>query len=324
MELKEIEMIRQCVDLDRKPFSYFKDRYAFWLIAQKLAHYENSQLCMAEIKKSDFGFLLNKKEVKHFSANLKGKILSSNQLVSYWPSTYFDFEWELGTWGEFISRHRKDAWLQTSRPGFNLVLRLNFSLQHDISYYNLLKPIEKIGPFGSDSHPISKKRNTLAWARLDIDLNENELLIEEIQTDWLREAKTFLDIFQEMEQKKEDPNTHWAFKEEMQSDFKRFKRYYTQVLNPYYAICYEAMLLSVLDFSLNELGISNIYMHHFDTGNKLKDLTYCKPPKSLYTKLPRSFGFKLTQEPPKIIAEYPYLKKMIRRSKNLRWYNLQL
>ncbi|MBT2971011.1 MAG: hypothetical protein B6D72_16935 [gamma proteobacterium symbiont of Ctena orbiculata] len=30
-------------------------------------------------------------------------------------------------------------------------------------------------------------RETLAWARLDVDLERNEVLIEEVQSDWVRD-----------------------------------------------------------------------------------------------------------------------------------------
>ena len=323
MELKEIEYIQECLDIERKHFAYFKDKYALMILAQKLKQFDNNEASVSEIKKSDFGFLLNKAEVKNLTAKLPRNSLNSDLLANHWPSLYFDFELELGSWGAFTSRHRKDTYNQTTRPGYNLVLKLNFSIQHDIPYYNLLKPDCSYGPFAYSSHPISLKRNTLAWARLDIDLDTGELLIEEIQNDWLREARRiYIELMNDAKEGR-DPNTHWYFSYDMKSNFKKFEHYYLKVLKPYYDIWDEAVLAATIDFSISELGIKNIYMHEFDTGNKLKDLYFVKPPKSLYTKLPRRFGFKLTANPPKLLANYSYLKKAIRRDKDLAWYNIK-
>ena len=45
------------------------------------------------------------------------------------------------------------------------------------------------GPFEWWSHPVRQDgRHTLAWARMDVDLDAGEALIEEIQSDWIREA----------------------------------------------------------------------------------------------------------------------------------------
>jgi hypothetical protein len=76
----------------------------------------------------------------------------------------------------------------TSRRGFNLVLQLNFSSRHDEPYRKLVDP-DDYRPFELGGHPVAKGAlHTLAWSRLDIDLNTGEALIEEIQTDWIREA----------------------------------------------------------------------------------------------------------------------------------------
>ncbi len=323
MELNEIEYIQTCLDIDRKPFPYFKDKYAFTILAEKLKRWENGGAKVAEIKKSDFGFLLNKNEVKNLMAKLPGKSLTSDLLENYWAKENFYFELELGHWGEYSNKHRKSIWDQTSRPGYNLVLRLNFSLQHDVPYFNLIKPFDRLGPFALGGHPVSEKRNTLAWARLDIDLGTGELLIEEIQNDWLREAKSSYELLLKEKQAKRNPNEHWLIRFDMRSDFNKYEQYYLNVLKPYYAIWNEAILAAVFDFSLKELGIKNIYMHHFDTGNKLKDLKWSKPPKSIYTKLPRSFGFKLVEKAPSFLKNSTYLKRVFRRKEELKWYNIE-
>ncbi len=48
--------------------------------------------------------------------------------------------------------------------------------------------------FKYTGHPIHKTRNSIAWARIDLDYLTGEVLIEEIQNDWLRQAKRHLII----------------------------------------------------------------------------------------------------------------------------------
>jgi hypothetical protein len=76
---------------------------------------------------------------------------------------------------------------QPPRPGWNLVLQLNFSSQHNRSYTKLIKPKTE-QPFQSYGHPVAGiGYHPLAWARIDMDLNRRKGLIEEsrqIELDW--------------------------------------------------------------------------------------------------------------------------------------------
>ncbi|UZR95674.1 hypothetical protein [Chondrinema litorale] len=323
MELKEIEYIESCLDFGQKYFGYFKDRYALMLLSTRLRAMETENVKIADLKKSDIGFLLDKAPVKNIISRLPSKSVNAETFSNIWPEEFLHFSLELGRWGEFVSKHRKDSWYQTSRPGYNLVLRLNFSWQHDMPYFNLLQPFDCDGPFASTSHPVAlNKRNTLAWARLDIDLENGEVLIEELQNDWLREAKNLYNILLDYKKDEKDPNKHWLFRAYIKSNFAAFENYYVNALLPYYKIWDEAILSAAIEFIHNELGISNIYFHTFETGNYLKELTCSKPPMSLYTKLPKRFGFKVIDEPPLMLRNYQYLKKVIRKKDQLKWYNL--
>lgn len=74
------------------------------------------------------------------------------------------------------------------------MLQLNFGNHHNSRYRKLVKAEEK-QILNGICHPVFKRRKTgyfretLAWARLDIDFERDECLIEEIQSDWVRDAK---------------------------------------------------------------------------------------------------------------------------------------
>jgi len=65
---------------------------------------------------------------------------------------------------------------------------------------------------------------------------------------------------------------------------------------------------------VNELGISKVYYHTYESGNYFKGLPeYSRPPRSLYTKLPKRFGFKETQEKPEFWKQNSFMKKRINK-----------
>ena len=89
---------------------------------------------------------------------------------------------------------------------------------------------------------------------------------------------------------------------------------------PYCKIWDEALLYSGIWFAKEELGIDQIYYHTYDSGCLLKK---CQPPRSIYTKLPKRFGFKQTDVAPEFIRNCQYLKKVLRK-KDLYWWKLML
>jgi len=64
----------------------------------------------------------------------------------------------------------------------------------DRQFRRLMAPVTNCA-FNGYSHPVlgSKERRyfreTLAWARLDVDLESGQALVEEIQSDWVRRVK---------------------------------------------------------------------------------------------------------------------------------------
>lgn len=214
----------------------------------------------------------------------------------------------IGKWGEDKS-HRNDSYYQTSCPGKNLVLQLNFDLEHDLLYHKTFNVKEDGDNFTNCGHPISKKANTMAWSRIDLDFDTGEAFIEEIQNDWLREV---LDVHKEFKKRKEKKKEHWITTYTKGDKFEKYANY----IKPYNAYWSEAMLMAAIDFIVNELGITKVYYHTYESGNYFKELPeWSRPPRSLYTKLPKRFGFKETQQPPEFWKKNNYMKKRIKQFK---------
>ncbi len=105
------------------------------------------------------------------------------------------------------------------------------------------------------------------------------MLIEELQSDWVRAARRGRDV----------PPAVQA----------RRRRYVEGLLADHEAIWAEALLLATLRFCREILGLERIWKHTFEGGTVLKGIDReHPPPRSLYTPLPRRFGFQVTDEAP--------------------------
>lgn len=239
-----------------------------------------------DIRATRFARLLDKAVVKQALAQSAGRDLRADTFETVWPDHYECYFLTLGTWGS----KKGWRWNQTSRRGYNLVLQLNFSSAHDDPYRRLVDPEDK-RPFEDWDHPVAKKGfHTLAWARLDVDLDNDEALIEEIQNDWLRNAMRYR-RFVSCER---GPYHLWGSKKNND----RFVQYVDEVLHHHQAIWQEAILSAAIWFLRIELGVRRIYFHTHESGARLKSIRYTLPPRSLYTRLPRQFCFRETDETP--------------------------
>ncbi len=281
MNRAELKEILRCLPRYRERFYYFKDRYALLLLALAVS----GETSKKELGGSRFSKLLDKDVVKAVLAQRKGRALSASDFDAYWPSRYECYYLTLGTWGS-----RRSSWNQTSRKGFNLVLQLNFSSKHDEPYKRLVDP-EDLRPFEFGGHPVADPPYyTLAWSRLDIDLERGEALVEEIQNDWIREALWA----RRMAVLHRGPNYYWGSR--LQND--RVIRYVDSILGEHEGIWDEAMLAATIWFLRREIGIRTIFFHTQETGATLKNISGRLPPRSIYTKLPRKFCFTETHRPP--------------------------
>lgn len=306
MKKEEIDEIIACLPSERTLFYYFKERYALML----LAWFAGSGMKISAIKKSPYAKLLDKPAVRDVLAQSGSMMLNDELLHSYWPERSECYRLTLGSWG---GGHL--SWSQTSRKGYSLVLQLNFSSKHNRHYHRMIP--REFHPFEYDSHPIAREGFlTLAWARIDLNLDDGEALIEEIQNDWIRRVLSCRSRIQWYEANRKT-NQYY---EKMNLTAKAMENYVEASLKPHIESWDEAMLSAVIWFLKEEIGIDRIFYHTYESGARLKRITGTLPPRSIYTKLPKKLCFMPTADMPK------FLQREFARSKKRRkeTYRFQL
>lgn len=200
------------------------------------------------------------------------------------------------------------------------MLQLNFSSEHDRHYKKLACGNSF---FNYAGHPVSHSRNTLAWARIDLDWASNCALIEEIQSDWVRRVAW---LAERIDRKiaaghpSSDPTRFHG----LQCPMAVARAYCTYVLERYAAIWAEAMLWASIQFIRDELGLRQVFYHSENGGRLLKDIRCSAPPRSLYTDLPRRFCLAPTREVPGFLAEDKDVCKVLRRNPDIGFFCLPL
>ena len=188
------------------------------------------------------------------------------------------------------------------------MLQLNFSMAHKRELARLVPNWSEYNRWSY--HPTAVDQElTLAWARIDLDLETGEALIEEIQSDWVRDADAY--AYRNKDNAEED-----------------WDKYIEQVLKPETRKWPEAMLTAAVWFLAVEMGIRTIFYHTHESGSKLKRIGGSAPPRSLYTSLPKKFCFELTHNGPLFIRDANErtrkdLKKLF-VDPATQWYILQL
>ena len=318
MNIEEINFLTSIYKNRVIPFWYYRDKYAVQLLTYAI----EQPTKISAIKAGKQQNLLQKAPLKEITAHLTGSQLKKSDLNNYLPKKWQHYNLTFHKWGGYKKYH-KHSWYQTTRPGFSFVIQLNFESEHDAIYHKLISPIPSEDPlFKTFGHPVATKkmRLTLAWARIDLDLETGEVLIEEIQTDWIREVDRMVNQFKDSYQKKERER----IKDCWLSTYANTSLYNLKAYQAYLAIYKktwaEAMMSATFDFCVNELGIRTIYFHTYESGKTLKD---CDPPKSLYAKLPKKFGFVKTKEAPKFIQSDKKIKKKIRKN-DFWWWKLAM
>ena len=308
--------IIQCLSKDRTLYCYYKDYYAVQLIK----YYAGNGIKVSQLKQSRFAKLLSKTSVRKILANCGNNLLLPQSFEPFWGTNLEYFSLTVDSWNG-----NEDNWSQTSRRGWNLVLQLNFSNQHNSQYHKLVKPTDTQALNGG-GHPVfSRKdspyfRETLAWARLDIDFDKDECLIEEIQSDWIRDGKSLLSAAYRAKKRKQKEIKYWPVEGRLDDVIQ-----YCQYLNLQYGdIWAEAMLSAVLHFVKSELGLKQVYYHSSQSGAEVKKIRWAKPPKSLHSNLPKSFCFQETNNEPQMLKDDVRYKRLRRKIKNIRWFELTL
>lgn len=199
----------------------------------------------------------------------------------------------------------------------------NFNHSHDRSYQQLVRP-RWSHRFNYQEHPILRKgersylQETLAWARIDLDFATGAALIEEIQSDWVSRAGS-------VRARAADPRS-WvgAGCYGCQGRPAALVAYVEEVLSPYAAVWEQAMLCAAIRFIREELGIRRIWYHSWETGAELKRVGADRPPRSLYTALPRRFCFAETAEAPGFLLHHRSVRRRLKEIGEPRWLYLQV
>lgn len=314
MDRQTADEVVACLVGERTLYPYYRDRYSLGLLRHLS---RQGPLSVAALKQSPYAPLLQKPRIKHVLAELGGKQVDAFQLARHdYDADQDAFVLTLDTWGSRRRSERRQK--QTSRPGYNLVLQLNFCRQHDQRYARLGCNGSRFNYCG---HPVSAQRNTLAWARLDLDLASGTALIEEIQSDWIRQVAWL------------DERVAWrlgsghALDDEarlcgLRCSLRTAQEYCHFVLARYSAIWAEAMLWAAIAFLREEIGLTRIFYHSAEGGRLLKRIQGSLPPRSLYTELPRKFCFAPTGEVPEFLLAEPEARKILRQHPALAFFRL--
>lgn len=276
--------------MGRTLFHYGKDHYAFHLL--RLAAAQGTTVSV--LRRSAFAPLLEKPAVRAWMAGVgSGQIRAADIPESAWIPGAEAYRLSLDTWG-FNPAYWKRY--QISRRGVSLVLHMN---HNNTQYQRLKRALPKDGsdPFLAYGHPEAGGGfPTIAWARMDIDLERREALIEEMQTDRIRDMTAAV-----KRARKAKPGSEIEFYS-ITLNRDALLDYWEKEMKRHVAIWDEAMLTATLDFLHREIGVRRVFYHTHEGGAILKHIRRSLPPRSLYTTLPRKFCFRLTEEIPEMLA----------------------
>jgi hypothetical protein len=319
MKRLEVEQIIEALPDGRTEFAYRAGDYASHL----MRYHVGSGRSVRAIKNGPFSRLLNTDAIRQHLPNAGDGMLrlpdSEDEPVPHDRR----FTLTLGRWGRDVSEGA-GWWHQTSRPGFNLVLHVNFPDAHNKRYLKMFgsKSHDEC-PFENRYHPHCQLEGhwTMAWVRLDVDLDRGEALIEEIQSDWIREAHSSAGwLLDAKDWQTELHELDWYHPKKHKK--KRVWRYLTNVMPPMQKIWAEATFTAAIWFLRSELGIQKIYYHTWHGGRRLKA---SDGPRSIYVDLPKKFCFRRTTRPPALFTGSS--GKVVRRLgkiKPLDWFVLEL
>ena len=306
------------------PYPYFPAREAPWLLLHRMSGPQK----IAVLRRGPLAGLLSRPGMAEVLAACGDGTLSPRQLLPLAdPLEAFGMERQLmtdraseaafdvaaaadwvpfnitfTTWGS-METGGYWRWAQISRKGENLVLQLNFP-EHfvaDFEYFGgkvLRKRCE------TSVHPVRlDHKMTLSWVRLDFDPWGEDVLIEEIQSDWIR-------VFREALKRWQSPGKNSELAEVLRHGMATYGLTWAR-----------ASMLAALALSVREFGVRRIWMHQPDTGTKLKAIDDIQPPRSLYTDLPKRFGFRPTDRAPDFLyrARGKALANLRRSGRPLFW-----
>ncbi|MEM7359707.1 MAG: hypothetical protein AAF431_11465 [Pseudomonadota bacterium] len=305
MKSQTVDEIMACLPYGKTHFRYYPGAYAPRLLSLLIPE----QMRLKKLKQTRFKRLLEHKNLRDVVASSGGGILHREALDAVWQEPSQPFLLSLCRWGSNTERD----YHQTSRFGENLVLQLNLPKVSQRKFKEWINPDSTLT--GSWSyHPVQLPyknplfRDTLAWSRIDLDFRHNEALIEEVQSDSVRDVR------------------RWA-RRYRRCGCKRCRQrlLFVDWFDNYANIWSEALLMATIWFINQELGIERIYMHTARSGWQVKKM--CKSvhaPRSLYSDLPRKFAFKRTWAAPEFLLETRCYKQLIRKQPDIDFYQLSM
>ncbi len=305
MTLELAREVIACLSKGRTLFHYSKDDYAFHLLHWLSQEEEQLQ----QLRTKPIGRLLEKPAVKpHLAQCHDGKFHHALIPRHQYLSNGRAYRLSLDIWGDDIEYWRYN---QVSREGVSLVLQLNLNQEHHEKLKSCVD-LNEYDPFQGWGHPVKDgKHPTLSWCRLDLDLESGEALIEEIQTDLLRDMRT---VAQKAYQKQKEKRPIFC-KYGGKFSTEKFLRYWENDFSTHEKTWHEAMLTAALWFLLEELGMKKIYYHTHESGAFLKRISGTNPPRSLYTTLPKQFCFEKTRTAPTLLQSDKLWKRKVRAAK---------
>jgi hypothetical protein len=317
MKQEEITEIMACLPKGRTLFPYYRDRYAALLLAWAFPQ----PVTVAEVKQSRYAGLINKTVIRDAIARRGDGIIDHDMLAMIWADPCDQFLLTLGRWGG-----GERCWQQTSRAGFNLVLQVNL---HDgyRRWFDKYVPQDERWLFNNYGHPVLREREgrfyrpTLGWVRLDIDLHTGEVLLEEVQSDWLRDLRT-LQSWHSAKRAADQAADNAC--NSVDAEDAVVRAYCDIMLNRLGKIWSELLMAAALWFVREELGVRDVWFHTYDSGCELKRIKGDRPPKSLYTSLPRKFCYTATREPPRFLQRDKSFRRAVRGKPAPQWFHLQL
>ena len=299
MRKQDIDFVERELALEPTTFHYFDGREALLLLALRVGAGGSS---VAALKRGPNARWLQRPVVQRCLERLQGRRVTAGDLLGHWeglagPSwtsraRLLPYHLSFGRWGSADVQDRE--WHQMSRAGWNLVLRLNFTSQHDREFRRRLRP-ELWWNAGRTLHPIDPDRFTLAWTRIDVDLETREALIEEIQSDWVRDVRECEEAKARGEVRGSRSWRGCAQSARLE-DLRDYRR---RTLAPHMRVWARAALTATVARLVRRFRIHTLWHHTPDTGVAMKGIWWGDPPpRSLYTDLPRRFGFEVTDEIP--------------------------
>ncbi len=307
MKSQLLDEVIACLPTGKTHYRYYQGAYASRLLSMMLPE----QVDLHKLKQTRFKRLLEHKSVKPIVSQCGDGVLDRQLLASSWCEPSQAFLLSVSRWGKNGGRY----WNQTSRHGENLVLQLNLPMQNLRHYQRWVDPSCQSTLNGTwSSHPVqtevgkSSFRETLAWARIDLDFETNEALIEEVQSDATRKVLS------------------------MSKHYKRCRcsvcserLKYVNWFQPYLKLWSEALLCAAIEFIRCELGIERIFIHTARSGWQVKKMDKSwNAPRSLYSDLPKKFAFKQTYAAPEFLLQTRSYKQLIRRQPDIDFYQLSM